>query len=438
MGNPAFQIVWSIESWFEMSGSPIKPALSSSAPGGGEIVVVGGGAAGYFAAIAAAEADPGARVTILERTGTVLAKVRVSGGGRCNVTHACFDPRELSGRYPRGGRALIGLFSRFGPRETIEWFRVRGVELKTEVDGRMFPVTDSSATIVDALEEAARQSGVRVERSTGVAGIVRAAGGRLELVLAGGGRRACDRLVWAGGGAKAGRHPLEDIGHAITLPVPSLFTFRVELSWLGGLSGVSVDPVCVSVAGTKQTQTGPLLITHAGVSGPAVLRLSAWGARDLHERSYQFELHVHWLPGCPPEEVVAEIQKRRQREGGQRVEKARWGPLPGRLWERLVASAGIAAGTSWSKLPRDQATRLAGVLTRTVLPVTGKSLNKEEFVTCGGIPLAEVELPRMESRVAPGVFLAGEALDIDGITGGFNFQAAWTTGWLAGRSAAES
>ncbi len=409
----------------------------NAAPWTPEIVIVGGGAAGYFAAISAAEVNPGARVTILERSSAVLAKVRISGGGRCNVTHACFDPRLLAERYPRGGRALIGPFTRFGPQETIGWFQSRGVTLKTEADGRMFPITDSSSTIVDALEQAARQGGVQVEKSTGVVGVARTSSGGFELQLADGTSRSCDRLIWAAGGSKPGRHPLEGLGHSAIPPVPSLFTFHVDLPWLRELPGVSIDPAQVSVPDTKLLQTGPLLITHTGVSGPAILRLSAWGARLLHERNYRFDLHVNWLPDFPVEKVKADIQSRRLSDGGQAVRKARWAPIPARLWEQLVGLAGIPPEVNWSKLPREQAASLVAVLTRTVLPVTGKSLNKEEFVTCGGIPLAEVRFPNMESRIAPGVFFAGEALDIDGVTGGFNFQAAWTTGWLAGRSAAE-
>ena len=399
-----------------------------------QILVVGGGAAGFFGAIAAAEADPLASVTILEKTRHVLAKVRISGGGRCNVTHACFDPRELSQRYPRGGRALIGPFTRFGPRETIEWFRLRGVNLKTEADGRMFPVTDSSQSIIDCLTDSATNAGVRILTQTGVETISRATDGSFSVTLTTGEILACDRILWAAGGCRAENHPLVPLGHKLVPPVPSLFTFHIDSPWLRELPGVSVEHVEVSVPGTSLKQRGPLLVTHAGVSGPAILRLSAWGARELHERDYRFPLRIQWLPGAKPEDLVEEIQRRRETHGGQTVQRARWNPLPARLWEQLVLQSGIAPETKWSRLAKPEALRLVALLTATELPVTGKSMNKEEFVTCGGIPLPEVDFKTMESRIIPGLHLAGEALDIDGITGGFNFQAAWTTAWTAGQN----
>ncbi|MFM8364574.1 MAG: NAD(P)/FAD-dependent oxidoreductase [Verrucomicrobiota bacterium] len=401
------------------------------------IVIAGGGAAGFFGAIAAAEADPRARVTILEKSPRVLSKVRISGGGRCNVTHACFEPRELAQRYPRGGRALIGPLTRFGPRETIEWFRLRAVNLKTEADGRMFPVTDSSQTIIDCLSDSARNAGIEIRLQTGVESVSKKSDTGFLLRLSNGENLPCDRLLWAAGGCRVENHPIVPLGHTLVPPVPSLFTFHIDLPWLRELPGISLEEVQVTVPGTPLKQRGPLLVTHTGVSGPAILRLSAWGARELHSQNYTFPLRIQWLPDSKPESLLAEIQSRRESHGGQTVLRARWNPLPARLWEQLVLQAGIAPDTKWSRLAKPEALKLASLLTATELPVSGKSMNKEEFVTSGGIPLPEVDFKTMESRLVPGLHFAGEALDIDGVTGGFNFQAAWTTGWIAGRAMAQ-
>ena len=401
------------------------------------LVVVGGGAAGFFGAIAAAEANPSATVTLLEKSPNVLSKVRISGGGRCNVTQSCFDPRELARRYPRGGRALIGPLTRFGPADTVEWFQSRGVRLKTEPDGRMFPVTNSSQTIIDCLNSAALKSGVHIFTERGISSITLQTDGSFLLSLTNGTEMECDRLLWAGGGCKEGNHPAVSLGHSLIPPVPSLFTFHVLESWVRELSGISQEFAQASVPGTDLKESGPILLTHAGLSGPAILRLSAWGARILHERNYQFPVRISWIPGESLESVMEEIQNRRELHGGQTVLRARWNPLPTRLWEALVTQAGISAEMRWSKLPRTEALNLARLLTGTEFNVRGKSMNKEEFVTCGGIPLPEVDFKTMQSRIVPGLYFAGEALDIDGITGGYNFQNAWTTGWIAGRAMSE-
>ena len=398
-------------------------------------VVVGGGAAGFFAAIACAEAAPGNRVVLFEGGRQFLTKVRISGGGRCNVTHACFDPRALSERYPRGGRALIAPFHRFQPRDTIEWFAARGVPLKTEADGRMFPATNTSATIVDCLFDAAREAGVELRTGCGVKSARKAAHG-FTLSLTDGTELDCKTLCIATGGCRtpaAGRW-IEELGHTLEAPVPSLFTFHIETPWLRALPGVAVEVAEVDVPGTKLRERGPVLITHWGLSGPAILRLSAWGARELHGRDYRFELRVNWLPGQNVENVLQEFQSRRASQPARAVVNSPLGALPSRLWEALVREAG--ADFKWTTLPRPASLKLAELLTRTVFPVTGKSLNKEEFVTCGGVVLKEVDFKTMESRVQPGLYFAGEVLDIDGITGGFNFQAAWTTGWIAGHAMA--
>jgi predicted Rossmann fold flavoprotein len=401
-----------------------------------KIVVVGGGAAGFFGAIAAAESAPHARVVILEKGPRTLSKVRISGGGRCNVTHSCFEARELSRRYPRGGRALIGPFSRFGPADTVAWFESRGVRLKTEADGRMFPTTDSSQTIIDCLTTAAEKSGVRILNNTGLTMIQRREGGGFLLDLSNGERIDCDRLLWAGGGCRPEGHPAVLLGHSLMSPVPSLFTFHIDTPWLSELPGISVASAQVSVPGTHLKECGPLLVTHTGLSGPAVLRLSAWGARELYDLHYEFPLRINWLPETNRDSLIEALQACRETSGGQTILRTRWNPLPARLWESLVLQSGIARDTKWARLSRTEALKLASLLTSTELPVRGKSTNKEEFVTCGGIPLPEVDFKTMGSRIVPGLHFAGEALDIDGITGGFNFQAAWTTGWIAGHAMA--
>ena len=400
------------------------------------IIVVGGGAAGFFAAIACAEAAPGVDVTILERGARFLDKVRISGGGRCNVTHACFDPREFVTRYPRGGKALLAPFLKFSARDTVAWFESRGVKLKAEADGRMFPVTDTSQTIVDCLINSARAAGVKLRLNCGVVRVTKLPEGRFELVPVAGEGISCDRLLLATGGCRAAAagQLAVSLGHTLEPPVPSLFAFHVESSWLASLAGVSLEPVVVSVPAAKLHERGPLLVTHEGLSGPAILRLSAWGARKLHDLNYRFPLLVNWLPELSAEKIVREFQARREAAGAKLVVNVPPAPLPARLWEQLVLAAGVARDTRWSALKRSQMHALTQQLARTEFSVTGKSLNRDEFVTCGGVRLAEVDFKTMESKVTPGLFFAGELLDIDGVTGGFNFQSAWTTGWIAGRA----
>ena len=419
------------------------------------IVVVGGGAAGFFAAIAAAER--GAEVTVLEKTSRFLEKVRISGGGRCNVTHACFESREFATRYPRGGRQLLGPFHNFSARDTVAWFESRGVNLKTEGDGRMFPDTDSSQTIVNCLMDAAQKAGVNLRLNCAVESAVKRPDGTFELALAAE-RRApprpvsnpaglpdalvpatadekisCDRLLLATGGCRAAAagHLAVALGHALEPPVPSLFTFQIETPWLRELAGVSAL-ADVSVPAAKLREHGPVLVTHSGLSGPAILKLSAWGARLLHDLNYQFSLLVNWLPEFDLEKILHEFQARRTTAGAKLLVNVPFPPLTARLWEQLILASGVARDTRWAVLTRPQARALAQQLTRTEFSVTGKSLNKDEFVTCGGVNLGGVNFKTLESKVCPGLFFAGELLDIDGLTGGFNFQAAWTTGFIAG------
>ncbi len=402
------------------------------------VVIVGGGAAGIFAAITCAEAAPDVAVTVVEQGPQFLSKVRISGGGRCNVTHACFEARDLAAHYPRGGQELIAPFQSFQPRDTVAWFESRGVKLKTEPDGRMFPVTDSSQTILDCLLAAARAAGVKLYASRGIEGVTRRSEGGFMLKLSGGETLDCQRLLVATGGCRVPElgQVAVSLGHTLEPPVPSLFTLHLETPWVRALAGVAVGAVEVRVPGTRLRERGALLLTHWGLSGPAILRLSAWGARDLHGLNYRFPLRVNWLPHLNLETLAAELQSRRDAQPARRVVSTPLAPLTARLWEQLVLAAGIPSGTRWAELSRVGRHALAQQLLRTELPVTGKSLNKDEFVTCGGVRLDEVNFKTMESRLCPGLHFAGEVLDIDGLTGGFNFQSAWTTGWLAGQALA--
>lgn len=407
------------------------------------MAVLGGGAAGFFGAITCAEANPNVSVVLLEKTGKLLSKVRISGGGRCNVTHACPTPAQLAAHYPRGSQQLKAAFQQFGVADTIAWFARRGVVLKTEADGRMFPATNSSETIARALEEAARQAGVRILATTGVDEIQPLPTGGFHLKLSGSGARhggaltAARVLIATGGHPKsAGYDWLRALGHSVTEPVPSLFTFNVPDSPLRELMGVSVPLARVVLAGEKLQYEGPLLITHWGVSGPAVLKLSAWGARRLSELGYVGTALINWVPSFTDETLRAWLHTFRQQNGRKTVAAHPQFGLPLRLWRNLSEQAGIAPEIRWSELPAKAHNRLLELLLRTPLAVRGKTTYKEEFVTCGGIPLDEVDLTTMHSRRVPGLYFAGEVLDIDGITGGFNFQAAWTTGFLAGRALA--
>jgi predicted flavoprotein YhiN len=417
-----------------------------------KVIVVGGGAAGFFAAITAAEA--GAQVTLLERGPQFLSKVRISGGGRCNVTHACFEPREFTRRYPRGDQELIGPFHKFQASDTVAWFESRGVQLKTEPDGRMFPTTDSSQTIIDCLMRAAQEAGVELRLNAGVASVRKTERGfevelerrapsrpvveslpqTAEAVL--GAPLRCNRLLLATGGCRsvALGQLAASLGHTLEPPVPSLFTFQIEAPWLRALAGVSVPQAEVIVPAAGLRERGPLLATHWGLSGPVILRLSAWGARKLSALDYKFPLHVNWMPQLNTGQLAQELQSRRETQGAKLVVNAPIAPLTARLWEALVQAAGLGREARWASLSRAQTQQLTQQLARCEFAVTGKSLNKDEFVTCGGVRLSEVNFKTMESRICPGLHFAGELLDIDGITGGFNFQAAWTTGWLAGRA----
>ncbi len=397
-----------------------------------EIGIIGGGAAGFFAAITCAEANPACKVTIFERGKSVLEKVRVSGGGRCNVTHACFDARDLVKFYPRGQRELLGPFMQFGPEDTVAWFEGRGVRLKAEADGRMFPTSDDSQTIVDCLTQAAQAAGVRVLTSSRVEKIEPLPDGRWRV-----GSQVFDKIMLATGSSTAVWEWLRDLGHNIVAPVPSLFTFNTKDTRLRELSGVSVPLARLSIPGTKLAADGPLLVTHWGLSGPAVLRISAWGARELHEMAYKFSLEINFLQEKDPQAVSKLLLEIKQENGKKMVAPNPLFNLPSRLWQRLVEATGIPAERRWADLSKADLQQLGEQLCRATFQITGKSTFKEEFVTAGGVSLKELNFKTFESRVCPNLYLAGEVLDIDAITGGFNFQAAWTGGYLAGLNMAK-
>ena len=421
-----------------------------------KVVVIGGGAAGFFGAIACATAHPRTQVTLLEAGYQPLAKVRVSGGGRCNVTHACFDPAELVQYYPRGGKALRGALTRFQAKDTVAWFESHGVQLKTESDGRMFPVTDSSETIINCLVKAAEDAGVRVYTGTPVKSVMRQSdvcvtpspypikgqldldtGYDFEVELKTGEIIECSRLLLATGSNPQTYRWLKEMGHTVEPPVPSLFTFQVTDPRLQDLAGVSVNEALVRLpeAGKHLSeQRGPLLITHWGLSGPSVLKLSAWGARFLHEHHYQTPLLVNWLPQHTEETLRKTLLAVKSQLPRRLIINSCPVPIPKRLWSSLVTFVGISAEERWAEVSKKALNGLIQELIQGRYSIKGKGVFKEEFVTCGGVRLKEVDFKTMESRLVPHLYFAGEILDIDGVTGGFNFQSAWTTAWLAGQA----
>lgn len=409
-----------------------------------DLITIGGGAAGFFGSIAAAE-NGASKVLILEKSSKLLAKVKISGGGRCNVTHHCFDPKELSKHYPRGEKALIGPLHRWGAQDTVDWFQSRGVELKTESDGRMFPVTDDSQTIIDCLLKAARAAGVKIETSKGVASIERidtttdqhGDQARFLVHTDSGESHRTRSLLLATGGTRlaAGAKLAEQLGHHLEPAIPSLFTFKISHPLLSELPGVAVSETAVTVENTKLKSKGPLLITHWGVSGPGILRLSAWGARQLSELDYKFTIAVNWIPNTDAAMLITQLRS----EWGKRQLSTRcpFPEIPKRLWAKMLDVAEIPETQIWSQLSKPHAQALSKLLNHCRLPVDGKSINKDEFVTAGGVDLKEINLKSMQSKLCPGLFFAGEVMNIDGITGGFNFQNAWTSGHHAGTAIAE-
>lgn len=400
--------------------------------GKNRLVVIGGGAAGFFCAVNAGRLHPHLEVVLLEKTGKLLSKVKVSGGGRCNVTHALDSIAEMVKRYPRGTQFLKKSFSHFFVPDTIRWFAERGVTLKTEDDGRMFPDTDSSQSIIDCLLHEADRYRVNVRMHADVASITRK-GETWMLQMQDGSTLAAEYVCVATGGyAQLEKFSwLRDAGHTIEPPAPSLFTFNMPKNPVTELMGVSVQKAQVKIAGTKLQETGPLLITHWGMSGPVVLRLSAWGARILQDQQYTFTLLVNWLPDYNENSLRDFWPTLRFDMGGQPLYNKNPFGLPQRLWHFLLQQAGLHEDLRWSEIPGKEQNKLIRLLTAMDFPVKGKTTFKEEFVTCGGVRLSEIDANSMQSRVAPGLYFAGEIMDVDGITGGFNFQHAWTSGWIA-------
>lgn len=397
------------------------------------MLVIGAGAAGFFCAVNAARLHPGWQVIIVEKSNKLLSKVRVSGGGRCNVTHDCSHIPELLKFYPRGGSFLKKAFRQFFCPDTIAWFSARGVALKTEPDGRMFPVSDQSQTIIDCLLGEANTYGVKVHMREDVQAVKALPGGGFRVLTGSGREWEADRVcVTVGGYSRPEQyHWLTALGHSFVKPVPSLFTFNMPRHELTTLMGVTVPHVQVRIKGTKWQQEGPLLITHWGLSGPAVLKLSAWAARDLAASNYHFQVQVNWVPAYHENSMLEALQQVRFTHASQKIVNRNPFQLPARLWEFILVQTGIRADIRWADLPAKEQHKLAKALCAQEYPISGKTTFKEEFVTAGGIPLNEIDPGNMQSRICPGLYFAGEIMDVDGVTGGFNFQHAWTSGWIA-------
>jgi len=399
-----------------------------------KLVVIGGGAAGLFCAVNAARMNRDLQVTILEKGSKLLSKVKISGGGRCNVTHALFDITEMSKRYPRGQNFVKKTFHQFFTTDTVKWFEERGVQLKAEKDGRMFPVTDSSQTIINCLMNEANRYGVEIKMNTEVKEIsIHDPGFDLHLnsavlnadfiCIASGGYPKTTMFYW-----------LQQLGHTIAEPVPSLFTFNMPKHPITQLMGVSVEKTRIKIEGTKLVEEGPVLITHWGLSGPVVLRLSAWGARELALRNYEFKVHINWTPQYNEQSLKEVFQTFRISQTTKKISNHNFVQLPNRLWQFLLEQSGVQEEMRFAALPSGIENKLIRNLVDYVVEVRGKTTFKEEFVTSGGINLAEIDANTMMSKKVPNLYFAGEVLDVDGITGGFNFQHAWTSAWIAAKS----
>lgn len=401
-------------------------------------MVIGGGAAGFFCAVNAARLNPSLKVVIVERSDKLLSKVRISGGGRCNVTHACFSMADMVKKYPRGGSFLKKAFHHFFTGDAIAWFKERGVELKTEPDGRMFPVTDSSQTIINCLIKEANRYGVEILMNREVKKLTppSAETSRQWILFMNEGEAATADFVCVacGGYPKPFRYNwLTQPGHTIESPVPSLFTFNMPGNEITSLMGVSVENARVKIAGSSFSEEGPLLITHWGMSGPAILKLSAWAARELAACNWQFSLFVNWLPEYNENSLREQFQKLRFERAAQKMGNRNPFALPNRLWQFLLHQSALNEDIRWADLPAAAQNKLVKNLCAGEYPVKGKTTFKEEFVTAGGINLTEIDFNTMQSKKIPGLFFAGEVIDVDGLTGGFNFQNAWTTGWIAAK-----
>lgn len=399
-----------------------------------KLVVIGGGAAGFFCAINAAAFNPDLDITIIEKTTKLLSKVKVSGGGRCNVTHSCFSIALMIKNYPRGGNFVKKTFHQFFTSDTINWFAKRGVQLKTEVDGRMFPVTNSSQTIIECLLTEVNKYGIKILLNREVKKLI-SENGKWRIEFANTDALDADFVCVASGGfAKTMQFNwLKELGHSIEEPVPSLFTFNIPANPIKELMGISVEKANVKIAGTKFFQQGPILITHWGLSGPAVLKLSSFAARELHKANYEFTIIVNWLPEYNEQTLRQKFILLRSALAAQKIVNRNPFFLPQRLWEYFLQQSSINENIRWADLPAKQQNILIKILCMQELTVKGKTTFKEEFVTAGGIKLNEIDASTMQSKIVPNLFFAGEVMDVDGITGGFNFQHAWTSGWIAGK-----
>ena len=398
-----------------------------------KVAIVGGGAAGFFAAFSVKEHHPESQVTIFEMSDKLLSKVKISGGGRCNVTHACFQVSQLSKFYPRGAKELKKAFSIFQPKDTVAWFAARGIDLKTESDGRMFPVSDDSKTIIDCFLYEAQIKKIKIVKQARVNEFhPEKSGFTLEFNKS---KKHFDKVIIASGGNPKvrGYEWLQNIGHSIISPIPSLFTFNMPEEPVKDLMGLVVENATARIQGTNLAHTGPVLITHWGMSGPAILKLSAWGARLIYDHNYKFNLQINWLSVKSENEVHDMINAEMVRIRKKKIANANPFGLPNRMWLFLLEKVRINSDTPWMELSKKNRNKLVNVLLNDVYAVSGKTTFKEEFVTCGGISLLDVNMKSMQSRICSDLYFAGEVLDIDGITGGFNFQAAWTTGYIAGK-----
>lgn len=401
------------------------------------LIVVGGGAAGFFCAVNAARINPSLEVVIIEKSFKLLSKVKVSGGGRCNVTHACFSMADMIKKYPRGSAFLKKAFHSFFTTDTIQWFKERGVELKTEPDGRMFPITNSSQTIIDCLMGEVKKYGVEILMHKEVGKIFKESALWSVAFKTGGNLQADYICIASGGYPKSIQFEwLQKLGHTIAEPLPSLFTFNMRGNAITSLMGVSVERVQVKIIGSKLTEEGPLLITHWGMSGPAILKLSAWGARELAARNWNFGIVVNWLPAYNEQTLKDKFQQVRFEIAAQKISNRNPFALPSRLWEYFLQQSGINQNIRWADLPAKEQNKLIKNLCAQEFAIGGKTTFKEEFVTSGGIVLEEVDHNTMQSKIVPNLYFAGEVLNVDGVTGGFNFQNAWTTGWVAAKAIA--
>ncbi len=399
-----------------------------------KLVVIGGGAAGFFCAVNAARINTSLQVVLLEKTNKLLSKVKVSGGGRCNVTHALFDITEMSRCYPRGQNFVKKTFHQFFTTDTIRWFEERGVRLKAEKDGRMFPVTNSSQTIINCLMNEVNKYDVEIRMNSEVKEL-RIDNDQWKITTANGQQTIANFLCIASGGyPKASMFQwLKDVGHTIAEPVLSLFTFNLPKHRITALMGVTVEKARVKIEGSKLIEVGPVLITHWGLSGPAILRLSAWGARELAAKNYDFKVHINWLPEYDEQKIKKEFQKFRSSNPIKKIFNRKFGNLPNRLWQFLLEQSGVKEDMRFAHLPVKIENLLIKNLLDYIMEVKGKTTFKEEFVTAGGINLTEIDSNMMSKKI-PNLFFAGEILDVDGITGGFNFQHAWTSGWIAAKN----